>query len=404
MKKKLALILAGVMMLASLAACGTKGEQNITLATGGTSGTYYAVGGVLQNVLNDKLALSDLTVASTGASTANVNMITDGEAQMAILQSDVISYAHTGTNTFAETGAEDNALWVAGLYNETVQIIATPDITDVSQLAGKTVCMGDVGSGTWINAEQVLAAYGMTINDMDVMIGLGRETIGRMRDFSQLLLPVVATLTAATGQIGAATARQGITVLFSEVLLSAINGLLVPLVYAYVAVCCAYAAVGNEGLKRLAGMIRGAVTVALTGFVLVFVGYLSASGAIAGSADAAAVKTAKLAISRTVPVVGGVLSDAAETVLVGAGVLKGSVGAVGALVVLAICLVPFLQLGLHYLAYKGVAVVTGIAADMRLCKLIDEVGSAFGLVLGMTGSCALILLVSLVSAITAVSV
>ena len=250
----------------------------------------------------------------------------------------------------------------------------------------------------------VLGVTALTINDMDVMIGLGRETIGRMRDFSQLLLPVVATLTAATGQIGAATARQGITVLFSEVLLSAINGLLVPLVYAYVAVCCAYAAVGNEGLKRLAGMIRGAVTVALTGFVLVFVGYLSASGAIAGSADAAAVKTAKLAISRTVPVVGGVLSDAAETVLVGAGVLKGSVGAVGALVVLAICLVPFLQLGLHYLAYKGVAVVTGIAADMRLCKLIDEVGSAFGLVLGMTGSCALILLVSLVSAITAVSV
>ena len=58
--KKLALILAGVMMLASLAACGTTGgeakEAAITLATGGTSGTYYAVGGVLQNVLNDKAA------------------------------------------------------------------------------------------------------------------------------------------------------------------------------------------------------------------------------------------------------------------------------------------------------------------------------------------------------------
>ena len=184
MKKKLALILAGVMMLASLAACGTTGEKEaaITLATGGTSGTYYAVGGVLQNVLNDKLALSDLTVASTGASKANVNMITDGEAQMAILQSDVISYAHTGTNTFAETGVEDNALWVAGLYNETVQIIATPDITSVEQLKGKTVCMGDVGSGTRINAEQVLAAYGMTAADVNAVAGSFQDGVDGIKD------------------------------------------------------------------------------------------------------------------------------------------------------------------------------------------------------------------------------
>lgn len=193
MKKKLALILAGVMMLASLTACGPAGnasgsgenpveEAKITLATGGTSGTYYAVGGAMQTVLNEKLALSDLNVTSTGASKVNVNMITDGEAEMAILQSDVISYAHEGINTFAETGVEDNALWVAGLYNETVQIIATPDITDVSQLRGKTVCMGDVGSGTRINAEQVLAAYGMTAADVNAVSGSFQDAVDGIKD------------------------------------------------------------------------------------------------------------------------------------------------------------------------------------------------------------------------------
>ena len=182
--KKLALILASAMMLASLAGCGAgeAKEQNITLATGGTSGTYYAVGGALQTVLNEKLALSDLNVTSTGASKVNVNMITDGEAQMAILQSDVISYAHDGINTFAETGVEDNALWVAGLYNETVQIIATPDITSVEQLKGKTVCMGDVGSGTRINAEQVLAAYGMTAEDVNAVSGSFQDGVDGIKD------------------------------------------------------------------------------------------------------------------------------------------------------------------------------------------------------------------------------
>jgi TRAP transporter TAXI family solute receptor len=154
----------------------------IILATGGTSGTYYAVGGAMQTVLNDKLTLSNLNVESTGASKANVNLITDGEAQMAILQSDVVSYAHSGTNTFADTGVEDSALWVAGLYNETVQIIATKDITDVSQLAGKTVCMGDVGSGTRVNAEQVLAAYGMTADDVNAVSGSFQDGVDGIKD------------------------------------------------------------------------------------------------------------------------------------------------------------------------------------------------------------------------------
>lgn len=213
MKKAIALALSLAMVL-SLAACGNSSNGRdsgittnnspqaastsapaastpaapsgdavrITLATGGTSGTYYAVGGAMQTVLNDKLSLANLNVESTGASKANVNMITDGEAQMAILQSDVVSYAHTGTNTFAETGVEDNALWVAGLYNETVQIIATPAITDISQLRGKTVCMGDVGSGTWINAEQILAAYGMTPDDVNAVSGSFQDGVDGIKD------------------------------------------------------------------------------------------------------------------------------------------------------------------------------------------------------------------------------
>ena len=70
----------------------------------------------LKTVLDSKLTLSKLSVESTGASVANVNMITDGDAQMAILQSDVINYAHEGTNSF-DGAPETNALWVAGIYN-----------------------------------------------------------------------------------------------------------------------------------------------------------------------------------------------------------------------------------------------------------------------------------------------
>lgn len=248
-----------------------------------------------------------------------------------------------------------------------------------------------------------LAITALTMTDMAVMIGMGRDTLEKMEGFSSLLLPVMSVLTAATGGISAAAVRQGATVLFSQLLITAMDRLLVPLVYAYVAASCAHAAVGNPGLKKTAAMMKGVITFALTALLLAFVGYLTASGAIAGSVDAAAIKAAKLAISRAIPVVGGILADASESVLAGAGALRGTVGAAGLLVVLAICLTPFLRLALQYLLYKGAAALCATVAQPRLAALIDDIGSAFGLVLGMTGAGALILLVSLVSAVAAVA-
>ena len=256
-----------------------------------------------------------------------------------------------------------------------------------------------VGAGEGLQAVTIAGA--LAITDMAAMIGLGRDTLDRMTGLSNLLLPAMAVLTAATGSVTAAAARQGATVLFSQLLITAMDRLLVPLVYAFVAVSCAHAAVGNPGLKKAADLLKGAVTFLLTALLLAFVGYLTASGAIAGSVDAAAVKAAKLAISRAIPVVGGILADASESVLAGAGALRGAVGLAGLLVVLALCLTPFLRLAFQYLVYRGAAALCAMVAQPRLSGLIDAIGSAFGLVLGMTGAGALLLLVSLVSAVGA---
>lgn len=254
-----------------------------------------------------------------------------------------------------------------------------------------------------VNIAGALAITALTMTDMSVMIGLGRDTLGRMEGFSSLLLPVMAVLTAATGGITAAAVRQGVTVLFSQLLMLAMDRLLIPMVYAYVALSCAHAAVGNPGLQKLAGLVKSMVTFLLTAMLLAFVGYLTASGAIAGSVDAAAIKAAKLTISRAIPVVGSILADASESVLAGAGVLRGTVGAVGLVTVLAICLTPFLRLAVQYFVFKITGALSACVAQPRLSQLIEAIGGAFGLVLGMTGAGALILLVSLVSAITVVT-
>ena len=163
MKKTLALLLALVMAI-GLTACGT----TLTMATGGTSGTYYGFSSVVANVLNEKLGDTlNVTVQSTGASAANIDLIDTGANQLAIVQNDVMYYAYNATDMYQGKDPITSYSAVMSCYPEYVQIIANESITSIDQLKGKKVSVGDAGSGVEFNARQILAAYGIDI-DKDI--------------------------------------------------------------------------------------------------------------------------------------------------------------------------------------------------------------------------------------------
>ena len=196
MKKILALALAAVMLFA-LCACGSSSSATaasstpapasqpadaaadqtadtpaapsakLTMGTGGEAGTYYAFGGVIGGYVTQNTDIS-INVVSSGGSAANITgIVVDGIYDLATVQSDVMTYAFNGTNSFADSGAMDSFRVLGGLYAETVQIVTcNPDIKTVADLKGKNVCVGDVGSGTYFNAVDILAAYDMTLDDV----------------------------------------------------------------------------------------------------------------------------------------------------------------------------------------------------------------------------------------------
>ena len=171
MKKVLALLLALCMVFA-LAACGKSAPAaapvSLTMGTGGEAGTYYAFGGVIGSYVGQKTDIT-INVVSSGGSAANITgIVNDKIYDLATVQSDVMTYAYNGTNSFAETGKLDGFRVLGGLYAETVQIVTCdPSIKTIADLKGKVVCVGDVGSGTYFNAVDILAAYDMTIDDVD---------------------------------------------------------------------------------------------------------------------------------------------------------------------------------------------------------------------------------------------
>ena len=160
-KRILAIVLTYALTM-SLFACGS--SNNVAIATGGTSGTYYGFTGVVSQVLNNKLeGKINFTVESTGASKANVQLVDSGDCKIALLQNDVMYYAYTATDMFAGSNPVKSFSSIAGVYPETIQIVAQKGITSVDQLRGRVVSVGDAGSGVEFNARQVLEAYGMDI-------------------------------------------------------------------------------------------------------------------------------------------------------------------------------------------------------------------------------------------------
>lgn len=166
MKKIVALLLAAVMVFA-LCACsngdGDKGES-LLLTTGSETGTYFAVGGDVAQQASRHDGLTVTNIAGKG-SQANIEALAAGTAQLGFVQSDVMSYAYSGTKTF-DTAVEGFSV-VGALYMEQVQIVTMdPDIKTVADLRGKTVSVGEAGSGVYFNALDVLAAYDMTLDDI----------------------------------------------------------------------------------------------------------------------------------------------------------------------------------------------------------------------------------------------
>jgi stage III sporulation protein AE len=236
----------------------------------------------------------------------------------------------------------------------------------------------------------------LLLNPSNSLIHLGSKTVLSLSDYGKMLLPVMAAAVAAQGGVTTSAALYTGTAVFDAVLCSAISGLLTPLIYIFLCLSVANCAVGEDPLQQIRNLTKWLMTWGLKIILYVFTGYMSITGVISGTADAAALKATKLTLSGMVPVVGGILSDASEAVLVGAGVVKNGVGIYGAMAILAIVIGPFLQIGVQYLLLKSTAAVCSIFGTKKITALVQDFASAMGILLAMTGSCCLLLMISIV--------
>ncbi len=158
-------------------------QQQLSVATGGTGGVYYPMGGGIAELINNNIEGYNAVAEVTGASVENMGLISRGDSDLALALADTVYQAYTGTGSFDGRQIADARALVA-LYPNAVQIVtlAGSGIETLADLAGKRVSVGAPGSGTEVSAATILAANGLTYDDIDEQRLNFNETADALRD------------------------------------------------------------------------------------------------------------------------------------------------------------------------------------------------------------------------------
>lgn len=251
------------------------------------------------------------------------------------------------------------------------------------------------GNGTISRIVGVLAVFSACTGSLTSLLRLGTDTVESIDRYSTLLLPGLTALSASSGMQSSSAALYLGTVFFLKLLMSLIVKLLMPCVYILAGLAAAEAAMDNGRLKKLRELLRWVCVGTLKLLMFAFTAYFTVTGVITGSADAIKLKAAKMALSGTVPVVGGIVSDASETILMSAVAVKNAAGTYGLLAVLTLCLAPFCRVALQYLLMKGTTALCGLIGQPCHVSLTEHLTDTLGIVTAMVGLYSMMVLISI---------
>lgn len=230
----------------------------------------------------------------------------------------------------------------------------------------------------------------------NTMLQLGASTVRKLTEYGKLLLPVMTGALAAQGAVTKSGALYTASALFHSLLSSAVARLLVPLAYLLLTVSVAVRFYDHMMLQNIKDFLKWLLTWGLKSVLYVFTGYLGLTGIVSGTTDAAMLKATKLTIAGAVPVVGSILSDASEAVLVSVGLMKNAAGIHGILSMIALCIGPFLQVGVQYLLLNVTSGICFMFGVKESASLIKDYSTVMGIILAMIATVCVILLISTV--------
>ncbi len=228
----------------------------------------------------------------------------------------------------------------------------------------------------------------LVISSFSQIMDLARDTIYKMVDFMQVILPVLLTLlTAVSG--------PNTRMLFHPMILVSVNliGILIkdiifPLIYFSFIISTISNISNRVEFTKLSELGREIITFIITGAFTLFVGIITIYG-LGTKIDGLTIRTAKFAVDRFIPIVGSFLSEAVDVVVGCSAILKNGLGFIGLFILLFICILPIIKIAVLLFVYRIIGVILEPIGSINLVEFFNQVSKSL-----------LLILVSLISAAT----
>ncbi len=257
--------------------------------------------------------------------------------------------------------------------------------------------------GNVLQIAGICAVTAIALTGTSSLLTACAQALEEMNATLKSLMPSFVAAMAASGNPVSSVATSTATLFFASLLVGLGQKVVFPVVSLYILVSAAGLIAQNPLPQKIAALGRWLCLAGFKGLLTVFTFYLTMSGILSAGADAATTKAAKVTISGVVPVLGSILSDASDALLTGARVLKNGIGILGMVAAIAICLAPFVRCLCFLLVYKVTAALGGTFVDGAVGKMLDVVGDAYTVLLGLLGSACILVFLSMVICTTVVS-
>ena len=251
----------------------------------------------------------------------------------------------------------------------------------------------------WVELSCCMAAVLMLSGSTKSVMNQAEESLCRLQDYARAAYPAFFTTIAACGAPGSAAARCAAVQFAANVFMNLATGLLLPLIKGYLSLSICSAMFDNALIRGAAKLLKWASVTGMSLLCSGFCLYIGLTGMISSSVDAAAVKGAKTVIAASLPVVGGILSDSAGTMLAAASIIKNSAGAFCLVSICVICASPFAILGAKLLAFRAAAALASLGGSDRYCGVLNSFGTVIAMLLGLVGTFGVMLFYAFLSGV-----
>ncbi|NLM46276.1 MAG: stage III sporulation protein AE [Firmicutes bacterium] len=225
-----------------------------------------------------------------------------------------------------------------------------------------------------------LALIVIAMQSFSAAVALGRETVNKMADLILAVIPLLLALLAALGSLASAAIFRPLIVFAVNFFASLTRDAVFPLIYLTTILSLVNHFSPRVTVSKLAELLKNVAVWGMGLSMTIFVGLMTVHGVASSVGDAVTIRTAKFAAGAFLPVVGGLLSDAVETVAGATLILKNAVHVAGVFILFALVIFPLIKILALVFIYKLAAALIQPLGDTSLCDSLNTMGNCLALV------------------------